>query len=103
MAASTAPSVKSTHQNKHRSTVVYKYIYSYIAQTSRARRGIVIGTVFEHAGWENARYVRQLRLPQSATHGTVFRANRAATDAKMAEKKKEPKRLKRRPRGDRTQ
>jgi hypothetical protein len=44
-----------------------------------------------------------LRLPQSATHGTVFRANRAATDAKMAEKKKEPKRLKRLPIGDRRQ
>jgi hypothetical protein len=45
----------------------------------------------------------QLRLPQLATHGTVFRSNRAATDAKMAEKKKEPKPLKRRPIGDRRQ
>jgi hypothetical protein len=50
-----------------------------------------------------AGHVCQLRLPQLATHGTVFRSNRAATDAKMAEKKKEPKPLKRRPVGDRRQ
>lgn len=41
----------------------------------------------------------------AAIHGTWdgFRANRAATDAKMAEKKKQPTPLKRRPVGDRRQ